>query len=134
MRSSHSHEHPLSRSLEKYIEKENQYPTYNFHTNKDKLRTNTSQLPLAMTKKSSEGYYSHLTLKPKPVYKTNELENINMIETYSKSFLNQNKMLPHCGFLSRHEVTCLFRAKMVDWMVEVMSSYKCTDRTLFKAI
>lgn len=23
---------------------------------------------------------------------------------------------------------------MVDWMVEVMTSYKCTDRTLFKAI
>lgn len=29
--------------------------------------------------------------------------------------------------LERHEVPANLRAKMVDWMIEVLSSYKCTE-------
>jgi hypothetical protein len=36
--------------------------------------------------------------------------------------------------LKGHEVTSAYRAKMVDWMVEVMTAFKCTDQTFFVAI
>ena len=73
MRSSHSHELPLSRSLEKYIEKENQFPMHNFHTNKEKVRTNTQQMPFGLSKKISEGHLSHVPPKERNDYKINEL-------------------------------------------------------------
>jgi hypothetical protein len=34
-------------------------------------------------------------------------------------------------FLSEHSIPPGLRAKMVDWMVEVTSSYKCSDQTFF---
>jgi len=36
--------------------------------------------------------------------------------------------------LSGHEVNGVYRAKMVDWMVEVMTAFKCADSTFFYAI
>ena len=33
-----------------------------------------------------------------------------------------------------HEVTKEYRTKMTDWMVEVCSSFKCTERTYFVAV
>lgn len=31
------------------------------------------------------------------------------------------------AFLERHEITGRLRAKMIDWMVEVLCSYKCSE-------
>jgi len=36
--------------------------------------------------------------------------------------------------LQGHEVTGVYRAKMVDWMVEVMTAFKCAEQTFFLAI
>lgn len=36
--------------------------------------------------------------------------------------------------LRSHEITPSLRAKMVDWMVEVMTSFKCKDQTFFMAV
>jgi Cyclin, N-terminal domain len=36
--------------------------------------------------------------------------------------------------LENHEITGIYRAKMVDWMVEVLSAFKCVDQTTFLAI
>jgi hypothetical protein len=38
------------------------------------------------------------------------------------------------GFLSAHKVTTEYRAKMIDWMVEVLSTFKCSDQAFFKTI
>lgn len=36
--------------------------------------------------------------------------------------------------LAGHEITGVYRAKMVDWMVEVMTAFKCAEQTFFLAI
>jgi hypothetical protein len=33
-----------------------------------------------------------------------------------------------------HKVNGIYRAKMVDWMVEVLTAFKCEDQTFFLAI
>jgi len=33
-----------------------------------------------------------------------------------------------------HKVNGIYRAKMVDWMVEVLSAFKCDEQTLFLAV
>jgi hypothetical protein len=37
-------------------------------------------------------------------------------------------------FLKKHKIPHNLRAKMIDWMVEVLSSYKCLDQTFFVAV
>lgn len=38
------------------------------------------------------------------------------------------------AFLSNHEIKHSLRAKMVDWMIEVLSSYQMTEDSFFKAV
>ncbi len=38
------------------------------------------------------------------------------------------------GFLENHEITGRLRAKMIDWIVEVLSSYKCAEQTFFTSV
>lgn len=38
------------------------------------------------------------------------------------------------GMLSRHKISCEFRAKMVDWIVEVVSKAECNAQTLFLSV
>ena len=38
------------------------------------------------------------------------------------------------NFLESHCITPTLRAKMVDWMIEVLSSYKMNEDTFFRAI
>lgn len=37
-------------------------------------------------------------------------------------------------YLKCHQVNGVYRAKMVDWMVEVLSTFKCADQTFFLAV
>jgi hypothetical protein len=37
-------------------------------------------------------------------------------------------------FLSRHEITERMRVKMIDWMIEVLTNYKCEESTYFLAV
>ena len=37
-------------------------------------------------------------------------------------------------FISRHDIKVLHRAKMVDWMIEVLYTFKCSLNTLFLAV
>jgi predicted nuclease with TOPRIM domain len=37
-------------------------------------------------------------------------------------------------FLSQHKVSADYRAKMVDWIVEVLTTFKCSDQSFFKTI
>lgn len=36
--------------------------------------------------------------------------------------------------LLHHEISSSLRSKMVDWMIEVLSSYKMTEETFFKSV
>lgn len=53
------------------------------------------------------------------------------IEVYERS-LELCYLAKDC--LRSHEITASLRAKMVDWMVEVMTSFKCKDQTFFMAV
>jgi translation initiation factor IF-1 len=39
----------------------------------------------------------------------------------------QDKKSIRVKFLDEHEITGKLRGRMVDWMVEVMSAYKCKE-------
>jgi hypothetical protein len=36
--------------------------------------------------------------------------------------------------LMRHKITPVLRSRMVDWMVEVMTNFRCDDQTFFVAV
>lgn len=38
------------------------------------------------------------------------------------------------GFLENHSISASLRSKMVDWMIEVLSSYKMTEETFFRSV
>ena len=48
-------------------------------------------------------------------------------KTEKKSKINPN-------FLNNHKITGVYRAKMVDWIVEVLTAFKCSDQTFFIAV
>lgn len=37
-------------------------------------------------------------------------------------------------FLKKHTIVADVRAKMVDWMIEVTSNFKCSDQTFFLSV
>jgi len=37
-------------------------------------------------------------------------------------------------FLLRHKITESLRARMIDWMIEVLTNFKCEDQTFFIAV
>jgi hypothetical protein len=45
-----------------------------------------------------------------------------------------NKDNRYGQFLKKHEIDQSLRGRMVDWMVEVLTSYKCSNRTFFKTV
>lgn len=38
------------------------------------------------------------------------------------------------GCLSEHKITPVLRSRMIDWMVEVMTNFRCDDQTFFVAV
>ena len=38
------------------------------------------------------------------------------------------------NFLAHHSISKSLRAKMIDWMVEVLSSYKMSEDTFFRSV
>ncbi|CAD8127463.1 unnamed protein product [Paramecium sonneborni] len=75
-------------------------------------------------------------MKPKQV-ETQSNELCKLINNYSEPileyYLDLNNQTPK-NCLSNHTVSANLRAKMVDWMVEVLTSYKCKDQTFFLAV
>lgn len=65
-------------------------------------------------------------------------------ETDKIRFANLKKVLSHelsknpshfrSDFLQKHSITPEMRTRMVDWMIEVLSSFTCTQNTFFVAI
>ena len=57
-------------------------------------------------------------------------------EDYSDDILQRlcQASSPRPGILSRHAITASLRSKMVDWMIEVLSSYKMSEETFFRSV
>jgi len=98
----------------------------------------------AINKKTSKSFHSspsksNILTKNNPTIVTDiERQTLNIfqeygneIELYQRS-LEDSYMTAEC--LKNHEITPVLRAKMVDWMVEVLTSFKCSDRTFFLSI
>jgi hypothetical protein len=49
-----------------------------------------------------------------------------------KSIFEEEEAIEDC--LSRHKITERMRCRMVDWMIEVLTNYKCEDNTFFIAV
>lgn len=72
--------------------------------------------------------------------KTNEVQrqNYNLECEYSETvdkYLRQLELtFPVANCLERHQITPILRSRMVDWMIEVLTNFKCEDQTFFVAI
>jgi Cyclin, N-terminal domain len=63
----------------------------------------------------------------------------DLVSDYAKSIDSYLKQLQQKhqvsgNFLESHKVSGVYRAKMVDWMVEVLTAFKCADQTFFIAV
>lgn len=47
-------------------------------------------------------------------------------EVFDYLLKRDQERLRDCDFLSRHKIIPAHRAKMIDWMVEVMHTFKCS--------
>ena len=55
-----------------------------------------------------------------------------VIDSYLRGLEERNQM--QVNHLKNHKVNGIYRAKMVDWMIEVLTAFKCADQTFFLAI
>ncbi|CAD8139238.1 unnamed protein product [Paramecium octaurelia] len=78
----------------------------------------------------------NITLKPKFDHTIQENKNLQKFYTEEIFFYlkEQEKKSTPQEFLKNHSIPSNLRAKMIDWMVEVLCSYKCTDQTFFVAV
>ena len=65
-------------------------------------------------------------------------QNINVNAEYGDAIMDYTKKL-ECDFLTnnslmRHKITPALRARMIDWMIEVLTNFKCDDQTFFLAV
>ena len=51
--------------------------------------------------------------------------------TYTRQLELQN-LTENC--LIKHKITPALRARMIDWMIEVLTNFKCDDQTFFLAV
>ncbi|CAD8139646.1 unnamed protein product [Paramecium pentaurelia] len=78
----------------------------------------------------------NITIKPKFDHTIQENKNLQKYYTDEIFFYlkEQEKKSTPQEFLKIHSIPSNLRAKMIDWMVEVLCSYKCTDQTFFVAV
>ena len=71
---------------------------------------------------------------------TNDIQrqNINVREEYGESIMTYMRELEKKNLtndsLIRHKITPALRARMIDWMIEVLTNFKCDDQTFFMAV
>eukprot|EP00826_Nyctotherus_ovalis_P061873 TRINITY_DN8853_c0_g3_i1.p1 TRINITY_DN8853_c0_g3~~TRINITY_DN8853_c0_g3_i1.p1 ORF type:complete len:396 (-),score=95.83 TRINITY_DN8853_c0_g3_i1:129-1316(-) len=67
-----------------------------------------------------------------------EQQTINIIQEYGKEIEHYEKQLEESNevkdCLAKHGITPQMRAKMINWMVEVLASFKTNDRTFFLSV
>lgn len=68
----------------------------------------------------------------KEIMDTLVLKDVKIINFYFFKIFEKN--LPPKNFLEFHKIPYHLRSRMIDWMVEVLFSYKCQDQTFFLAV
>lgn len=67
-----------------------------------------------------------------------ERQNINVrheLKDDVDAYLRQlEKQHDTSNCLARHQITTTLRARMIDWMIEVLTNFKCDDQTFFLAV
>ncbi len=65
-------------------------------------------------------------------------ENIHVAENFGediKTYMRQLEVMqPVDDCLLKHKITPALRGRMVDWMIEVLTNFKCDDQTYFLAV
>ena len=60
-----------------------------------------------------------------------ERENMHVISNYGEDIDEYQRELEVLyntqGSLNRHKITPVLRARMIDWMIEVLTNFKCDD-------
>lgn len=55
-------------------------------------------------------------------------------EDVDKYLRSLEKQYDASNCLERHKITPTLRARMIDWMIEVLTNFKCDDQTFFLAV
>ena len=67
-----------------------------------------------------------------------ERQNVNVRTEYGESIMEYTRELEKQynteNSLIRHKITPALRARMIDWMIEVLTNFKCDDQTFFLAV
>ena len=65
-------------------------------------------------------------------------QNINVNAEYGESIMSYTRELEMQHLtedsLRKHKITPALRARMIDWMIEVLTNFKCDDQTFFLAV
>lgn len=112
------------------------------YAEKEPIRLNPVLEPVAREDKPHEEAIPEITEReiekvPVPIVDLNEQCN-NSIKDYISDIIKTLKIKDRESTpvysLKNHKIPVNLRSKMIDWMIEVLSSYKCSDQTFFIAV
>ncbi|KRX09298.1 Cyclin-like protein [Pseudocohnilembus persalinus] len=96
----------------------------------------TVDLEHNLTQEFSQFHLGDNKIISKAEYK--DQDNKDLVRFYSAEIMNHMKMkepvTTPIHAMENHEIPVNLRAKMVDWMIEVLSSYKCSEQTFFMSV
>lgn len=95
---------------------------------------NLSQSLIIQSQKKQSKINNSQELKEKFVLKETEKIKHHNLKQILKNELSSNNFSYQQSFLSKHKIEKEMRTKMVDWMIEVLSSFSCEPNTFFIAI
>ena len=133
---------------EKFFTRDN-YSSYNLTRNLNNTillsnltKSNSNSSYVIQTENSSinlENFYINISLSQKNKFEKEEykrllskLVRIDYSESILKSLFDEEKI--NESFLSYHKITDKMRTRMIDWMIEVLSNYKCDESTFFESV
>ena len=133
---------------EKFFTRDN-YSSYNLTRNLNNTilvsnltKSNSNSSYVIQTENSSinlENFYINISLSQKNKFEKEEykrllskLVRIDYSESILKSLFDEETI--NESFLSYHKITDKMRTRMIDWMIEVLSNYKCDESTFFESV
>lgn len=110
------------------------------NNNHNNLKNNNNNQALTKNAKNANKATKPLAKAKKPTTMSDYIdkENVILIRNYGTEIYNYMRSIESVGipsnFLDRHKINAEIRTKMVDWMVEVLSVYKCEQETFFLSV
>ena len=110
--------------------------------NQNLNKTTSNILYLTQSEKSSlnlQNFIINISLSKKNKFENKDYKKLlsklirdEYSESILKSLFEDEKI--NENFLSYHKITDKMRTRMVDWMIEVLSNYKCDESTFFESV